>query len=122
MGIKSEQSGQPSLLSGDLHRLGDHRLMADMHAIENTQRQMQGLPERGKIIKVVAYQHPAAITSACPAIKLRPLAAGDFLKASSFEGIVACMVPVLKDFNGTGGGKDPSCLCDWTGSSIERRS
>ncbi len=63
MRIKSEQTRQPALPRRRLHGLPDHRLMARMDPVENPQRQMQRLSQRGEFIQAVPNQHSAAITA-----------------------------------------------------------
>jgi hypothetical protein len=40
-----------------MHRAGDDLLMAEMHAIEYSQRQMEGLSKASQILKVLTRQH-----------------------------------------------------------------
>jgi hypothetical protein len=42
MRMKRQHPGQPAALRRRRNRLPNHRLVADMDAIEHTQRQMQG--------------------------------------------------------------------------------
>jgi len=61
MRIESEQARQPALALSGLHGTGDDRLVAEMHAIENPEREMQRLPEIGEFFEAAADQHAAAI-------------------------------------------------------------
>ncbi len=70
--ISGEHTGQPAAAGGRLNRPRDHGLMADVHAVENPQGQMQRLPERGEFIKAIANQHSAAIPRRGRIIKPRP--------------------------------------------------
>ena len=69
MRLEGQQAGQPAIAFRRFHRPGDDRLMAEVHAIEDSEREMQRLTEIGQFFEAMADQHAAAISSAAPPSK-----------------------------------------------------
>ena len=61
MRIESQHSGQSAFAGRGVDRAGDHCLVADVDAVENSEREMQRDAKRGQVFKAVSNQHAAGI-------------------------------------------------------------
>ena len=71
MRIEGEKSCQAASFRRGFHSPRDHRLMADVDAIENPEREMQRFAERWQFFEAFANQHTAGIAADSGDFKLR---------------------------------------------------
>ena len=64
MGVEGQHSSKTSFASSGIDHAGNHRLVADVDPIKNTERKMQRYAKRGQVFETFSDQHTAVIV--CP--------------------------------------------------------